>query len=218
MTVPLTRDDIFALLAVSRFGACATTADGAVVFWNRRAEQILGSTAGQMLGRRVTQVAGGGGSSTPAPREPEDGRSLEPRTVSIRCASGEHRQLNVTMLTVTGHAEHSELRLHLFDEPVGQLQPQGHAVQGDAHGTSPKLTASSAAVGEPGTAASAPKLSARETEILRLVAAGHSSDRIARDLDISIHTVRNHVRSFRRKLEAKTKLEAVVTAMHRGVL
>jgi len=76
----------------------------------------------------------------------------------------------------------------------------------------------SAAVGESGTTAPAPKLSARETEILRLVAAGHSSDRIARDLDISIHTVRNHVRSFRRKLEAKTKLEAVVTAMHRGVL
>lgn len=218
-TVPVTRDDIFALLAVSRFGACATTADGTVVFWNRRAEQILGSTAGQMLGRRATQAPGGGGSQNPpAPREPEDGASLEPHTVSIPCASGEHRQLNVTTLTVTGRAEQSPLRLHFFDEPVGHVQPQEHAAHGDAHGTSSKLAANTAAVGESGTTAAVPKLSARETEVLRLVAAGHSSDRIARDLDISIHTVRNHVRSFRRKLEAKTKLEAVVTAMHHGIL
>jgi len=218
MTVPVTRDDIFALLAVSRFGACATTADGTVVFWNRRAEQILGSTAGQMLGLRLTQSPGGGGSHPPAPRESEGGRYLEPRTVSIPSASGEHRRLSVTTLTVAGHTEHAELRLHLFDEPVGDVQPQRHAVPGETHDTSPELTVKSAAVGESGTTAPAPKLSARETEILRLVAAGHSSDRIARDLDISIHTVRNHVRSFRRKLEAKTKLEAVVTAMHRGVL
>ncbi len=218
-TVPVTRDDIFALLAVSRFGACATTADGTVVFWNRRAEQILGSTAGQMLGRRLTQAPGGGGSDNPpAPSEPGDGASLEPDTVSIRCASGEHRQLSVTTLTVTGHAEHSELRLHLFDEPVGHVQPQQPAAQGDAQGTSSKLTANSAALGESGTTAAVPKLSARETEVLRLVAEGHSSDRIARDLDISIHTVRNHVRSFRRKLKAKTKLEAVVTAMQHGIL
>ena len=122
------------------------------------------------------------------------------------------------MLTVTGHAEHAELRLHLFDEPVGHEQPQRHAAYDDAHVTSPNLTASSATVGESGTTAAVPKLSARETEILRLVAAGHSSDRIARDLDISIHTVRNHVRSFRRKLEAKTKLDAVVNALRLGVL
>ena len=63
VTVPVTRDDIFALLAVSRFGAYATTADGTVVFWNRRAEQILGTTAGQMLGRRESQTPGGGGAT-----------------------------------------------------------------------------------------------------------------------------------------------------------
>lgn len=217
VTVPVTRDDIFALLAVSRFGAYATTADGTVVFWNRRAEQILGTTAGQMLGRRESQTPGGGGSTSP-PREPDDGQPLGSHTVSIRCASGEQRQLSVTMLTVTGHAEHAELRLYLFDEPIGHVQPQRHAVQVDAHGTSPNLTASSATVGEPGTTVAVPKLSAREIEILRLVAAGHSSDRIAGDLEISIHTVRNHVRSFRKKLEAKTKLDAVVNAIRLGVL
>ena len=40
----------------------------------------------------------------------------------------------------------------------------------------------------------------------------------AADLQISIHTVRNHVRSLRSKLDAKTKLEAVVTAMRHGLV
>ena len=54
--------------------------------------------------------------------------------------------------------------------------------------------------------------------MLRLVALGQTADQIARDLDISPHTVRNHVSNFRRKLDARTKLEAVLTAMRLGIL
>ena len=58
----------------------------------------------------------------------------------------------------------------------------------------------------------------RELEVLRLVAQAQSTVQIAQDLNISPHTVRNHVRHFRQKLGAKTKLEAVLTAVRLGIV
>ena len=70
----------------------------------------------------------------------------------------------------------------------------------------------------PPAPASAHTLSPRELEVLRLVSLGWSTPRIASDLGISPHTVRNHIRHFRHKLNATTKLEAVLTAMRMGML
>ena len=51
-------------------------------------------------------------------------------------------------------------------------------------------------------------LSAREVEILKLVAAGHSNREIGYELCISGHTVANHVRSILRKTGAANRTEA----------
>lgn len=56
-------------------------------------------------------------------------------------------------------------------------------------------------------------LSARELEVLQLLAEGRSTDDIVRDLFISVHTVRNHVRNILFKLDAHSKLEAVAMAV-----
>ena len=53
---------------------------------------------------------------------------------------------------------------------------------------------------------------------LGLVASGHSTPDIAKHLYLSNHTVLNCIRIAREKLQAKTKLEAVLTAYRRGVL
>jgi DNA-binding NarL/FixJ family response regulator len=62
------------------------------------------------------------------------------------------------------------------------------------------------------------KLTAREHEILQLLADGASTDQIARQLVVSTHTVRNHIRSLLHKLGAHTRLEAVSVARHMGLL
>ena len=68
--------------------------------------------------------------------------------------------------------------------------------------------------------ATAPRaaLTDRELQVLRRVAAGRTTEQIADVLDISVHTVPNHVRNVRRKLGARSRLDAVVTAMRQGVL
>jgi len=56
------------------------------------------------------------------------------------------------------------------------------------------------------------RLTAREKEVLRLMAEGTSSRDIAKDLGISYTTVRTHIRSLGSKLGVHSKLEAIVKA------
>ena len=56
------------------------------------------------------------------------------------------------------------------------------------------------------------ELSDRECEVLQLSALGKSPEDIAAELFLSLHTVRNHIRNAMTKLQAHSKLEAVVKA------
>src|SRR5579864_6572689 len=61
-------------------------------------------------------------------------------------------------------------------------------------------------------------LTARETEVLQLLAQGLSNAAIATELGIRLATVRNHVQSVIEKLHAHSKLQAVATATRLGVI
>jgi DNA-binding NarL/FixJ family response regulator len=61
-------------------------------------------------------------------------------------------------------------------------------------------------------------LTARELELLRLIAAGESTAAIASQLYLSVHTVRNHVARILTKLQAHTRLEAVAIAVRHGLI
>jgi len=57
-------------------------------------------------------------------------------------------------------------------------------------------------------------LSAREREVLALLAEGLANAEIAAELGISINTVRNHVRAVLRKLGLRSRVQAAVYASH----
>jgi DNA-binding NarL/FixJ family response regulator len=61
-------------------------------------------------------------------------------------------------------------------------------------------------------------LTEREIEVLRLMALGHANKTVARDLTLSVHTVRNHVQSILTKLGAHSKLEAVSIAVREKLI
>jgi two-component system NarL family response regulator len=61
-------------------------------------------------------------------------------------------------------------------------------------------------------------LSARETEVLKLIAAGKSNKEIAALLFIGEGTVKTHVLAIHEKLGVGDRTEAVVTAIKRGIL
>jgi DNA-binding NarL/FixJ family response regulator len=59
-------------------------------------------------------------------------------------------------------------------------------------------------------------LSAREMEILQLIARGASNKEIGRELSISRQTVKNHMSSILRKLAVNDRTQAAVLALRRG--
>jgi DNA-binding NarL/FixJ family response regulator len=75
---------------------------------------------------------------------------------------------------------------HLVAELAGQLRPRSPKVGSD--------------------------LSAREREVLTLLARGRSTAEMVEELHLSIHTVRNHIRNILNKLQAHSRLEAVAVA------
>ncbi|MGC8480283.1 MAG: response regulator [Acidimicrobiales bacterium] len=62
------------------------------------------------------------------------------------------------------------------------------------------------------------QLTAREHEILVLMAKGLSNKAIATEIFLSVNTVRNHVQSILSKLGAHSKLEAISTAVRRDII
>jgi DNA-binding NarL/FixJ family response regulator len=72
-------------------------------------------------------------------------------------------------------------------------------------------------VSEPARTA-APHLSGREQEVLRLLAQGRSNRAIARQLGLSEATVKGHVSRLLDKLNASSRLEAVVRATDVGLI
>lgn len=64
----------------------------------------------------------------------------------------------------------------------------------------------------------APKLSDRELQVLKLVAQGMSNREVAEQLFISENTVKNHVRNILEKLQLHSRMEAVVYAVREKLL
>jgi DNA-binding NarL/FixJ family response regulator len=61
-------------------------------------------------------------------------------------------------------------------------------------------------------------LTARETEVLRLIAEGHANKEIAWRLGISEHTVKFHVSALLGKLGAGSRAEAIGAGIRQGVI
>jgi PAS domain S-box-containing protein len=60
-------------------------------------------------------------------------------------------------------------------------------------------------------------LTPRQLQVLKLLAAGATTDRIATELNISTETVRNHVRDLLRALGVHSRVQAVVRAHELGI-
>lgn len=67
-----------------------------------------------------------------------------------------------------------------------------------------------------GASRDAQRLSAREAEVLNLVADGHTAPEIASRLGLSLHTVNTHLRNSYAKLDASNRAQAVKRARDSG--
>jgi DNA-binding NarL/FixJ family response regulator len=78
----------------------------------------------------------------------------------------------------------------------------------------PLKTAAAPHVAEPSIA----RLSAREREVLRLLAEGYANRDIATALSVAEKTVKNHVSNILSKLQSTSRTQAVIHALRRGIV
>lgn len=208
---PLDLLDIFTRTAD---GVMAVAPSCRVTLWNAAAEAILGYTAQDVLGRACHELIQGRDPAgnvfchphcavlTMARRE----EPVHAYDVTTRAKDGSDRHLNVSTVLVPGAA--GTVAVHLFrDVTAARRTPAA----GDA---APDGSADAAAA----PAGWAGQLTAREREILRLLAHGEGTRAVARRLFISPATVRNHTQSILTKLGVHSRLEAVVLAFREGVI
>jgi DNA-binding CsgD family transcriptional regulator len=117
-------------------------------------------------------------------------------------------RLGISPVTVRRHVSRASRRLGVS----GRAGLRDVLVEERRHGRRPRRAPAQQA--DPGGDA----LTAREREILRLVAEGHPTDAIAAALVISPSTVRNHVARILVKLGARNRTQAVARAVRRGYL
>ncbi|MFJ9947539.1 response regulator [Kitasatospora sp. NPDC091207] len=137
--------------------------------------------------------------------------------VLVLSASGEHADvLEAVKSGATGYLVKSAGREELLD--AVRRTAVGDAVftpglAGLVLGEFRRLAAEPAAA----TAPAAPQLTARETEVLRLVAKGLSYRQIADRLVLSHRTVQNHVQNTLGKLQLHNRVELVRYAIEQGL-
>ena len=221
----MSTDSLFAALATASCGAYAATIDQRIVFWNEAATRILGFGPDEVVGRRCYEVlkSGAPGGLTPqclggCPSIRHLRAGLVPGTTRLQmaCSSGERKWAAVTAMVVSGILRDAPLLVHLFEDggDAADFEEAQASIREDLESRGADILSDL----PPAPPAGASVLTPREVEVLRLVALGQDATEIAHDLGISLHTVRNHIRNLRHKLNAATKLDAVVKAIRLGIL
>ena len=208
-------------------GVFAVDQSGCIVLWNRAAERILGFEAEDALGRRCCDVLSGldvsgnllcfpGCQVMVLSARHQPIHHFDMRT---RRKDGRDVWLNLSTVIIPADGNLPGGTVHLFREII-QQRPEPGWVGRMAEGSD------SAPAGR-GSTKPAPKdhgrgpvglLTAREREILGLIAGGLATSAIAEKLCISHTTVRNHVQHILAKLGAHSRLEAVTIVFGQHLL
>ena len=173
-----------------------------------------GSRRGLSPPSTTTVISMGSSCAKPAARGPvrTTRAGLVPPAVELamRASWGEVKWFDVRPVVVPWLPDVGTVVVYLFRERVTDVAPPvGNLVvveQDD--GADPR------ALTEPHVQ----PLTPRELEVLRLLALGWENEYIAAELEVTVHTVRSHVANLRRKLNAKSRFEAVITATRLGII
>lgn len=223
----MTSVPIFEVLSNSEVGAYAVSVDRTVLFWNKGAQRILGYAADDVVGNRCSDVLSGLSEGSfipecergcPSLRCLRDGRI--PTTLKLRMlsASGNRKPVYLTPMVIGGAEAEAPVLVHILEDASETQDPdQGPETVWEELAKIGYYIVPEAATDEE-SVSGVPSLTPRELEILRLVSLGWQVPDISEELNISQHTVRNHIRHFREKLKATNRLDAVVRAIRLGIL
>lgn len=217
---PPAADRLLAAMARTGDGFFVVDSEYRVVLWNAGAEALLGHPARAVLGRCCHEVLAGhspdGSIVCRHPCRPMQllaaGAPPACFCLAISTRVGGERWVEMSLLPLPGG-----LVAHVFHDGGRQGELERFAAQvrqaiASLGGASPPASTPRR------PSAALPPLTAREREVLGLLAEGASTATIAARLVITSATARKHVQSLLAKLGAHSRLEAVAVATRAGLL
>ncbi|MCZ2149221.1 MAG: PAS domain S-box protein [Bryobacterales bacterium] len=213
--------ELFAFLERTSDAAFTVTEQGEICSWNKAAEKVFGYAAAEALNRTCFELLDGLGAL---------GTHVCTGHCSVQICAAQQLEIpdfDLQVKTCSGERLWVNVSTIVFDEPRRNRRLIVHLARDISHRKkneellakmteiSQQLAAASGGVD--GLAPVTP-LSEQERRILRLFARGKNSAEIARELGITLPTLRNHLHSINEKLRTHNRLEAVMHAMHRGLI
>lgn len=213
--------ELFAFLERTADAAFAVTQEGEICWWSKSAEQIFGYPAAEAVNRTCYELLDGFGAM---------GTRVCKGDCSIQSCAAQHMNtpdFDLHVKTRSGARLWVNVSTIVFDEPRRNRRLIVHLARDISHRKqreelvdkmleiSQQLAATAGEID--GKAPVAP-LSDQELRILRLFAKAKNSSEIARELGITLPTLRNHLHSINEKLRTHNRLEAVMHAMQRGLI
>jgi len=193
-----------------------TDASRRIVALNHEAEKLFGLSSTEAVGRPCQNLLHGRDRfGNHLPPEQIDvasmarrGEPLHPFELDVMSASGEAIRAACSMIVLI---DGPTIRIVHILTPISWAAERKAAAAGiaRANGDAPARGA---------TGAQRYSLTAREYEVLQLLAAGRDCHHIAAALFISLPTVRNHVHNFLRKMDVHSQVEAVALAYREGLI
>jgi DNA-binding CsgD family transcriptional regulator len=214
--VPGEMSAVFGSLASSPDPVFVTDRHNRIVFFNRSAERILGYLASDVVGQPCAARLEGCdayGNCYCSEACPVTGMAARGETVNqfglrLKHRDGDVVTVDVTILNLGSRTPGDYYLAHILR--TKRIPLPSHEEQ---DGAAPPPSVFASARESPDVRAR--RLSAREVEVLGMLAAGRATPEIAASLHISNLTARNHIQNILDKLEVHSKSEAVAFAFQK---
>ncbi len=207
---------VFGSLAQSPDPVFVTDRHNRIVFWNQSAERILGFSASEVVGRPCAAGLEGCDAygnrycseTCPVTSMAARGETVNHFGLRLKGRDGNVVTVDVTILNLGARTPGDFYLAHILRTDRIEL-PSFLESEPPAPPPSPYTTSRES------PDVRARRLSAREVEVLGMLAAGRSTPEIATALHISNLTARNHIQNILYKLEVHSKSEAVAFAFQK---
>ncbi len=214
--------ELFDFMNAAADAAFSVNEQGEILSWNNAAERLFGYPSSEVLGKGCFQILHGRGAlGTEVCHEGcsilacSGGRTEIPNfdlEVSVR--SGKRLWVNVSTVIWQNPRNQRRIIVHLARDI--SRQKKAERVTEKMLQVSRQLNQAAAELAP--AASPATQLSDQELQVLKLFAAGKNSPEIAKELRISLQTLRNHLHHINQKLRTHNRLEAVMHAIQRKLI
>jgi len=213
--------ELFAFLERTADAAFAVTREGQICSWNQAAERLFGYSSADVLNRACYEVLDGHGAlgtqvcigDCSVQQCAAQKLDIPDFDLEVKTRSGERLWVNVSTLVFEEPRRNRRLVVHLARDISRRRRSE------ELLAKMLEISKEMVAAADHNTrAAPVSPLTEQEQRILRLFAKAKNSSDIARELGITLPTLRNHLHSINEKLRTHNRLEAVMHAMQRGLI